>query len=128
MRTSEPVVVDARSIGRDGWDDAVKGKVGWRTLFGGDASPTDSLTGGIAELEPGGWLGLHRHDPAEIYYVIEGRGILTLAGRDYAVGPGSAVFIPGNAEHGIRNSGNETLRFLYAFAVDSFADVEYRFS
>jgi oxalate decarboxylase/phosphoglucose isomerase-like protein (cupin superfamily) len=39
-----------------------------------------------------------------------------------------AVFIPGDAEHGIRNSGAIVLRFVYVFPTNSFADVEYRFS
>jgi quercetin dioxygenase-like cupin family protein len=125
---SEPLVIDLHDRPRDGWDDPLRGKVGWRTLFSGDIAPTDSLTAGVAELAPGGWLGLHRHRPAEIYFVLEGNGMLTLEGREHTVGPGAAVFIPADAEHGIRNAGDEPLRLLYAFAVDSFAEVEYRFS
>ncbi len=128
MARNEAVIVRDRDLERDGWDDPVKGRIGWRTLFGGENSKTDSLTAGIAEVEPGGWLGLHRHAPAEIYYVLEGRGIVTIEGRDYPVDAGSALFIPGDAEHGLRNEGAAMLRFLYAFAVESFAEVEYRFS
>jgi mannose-6-phosphate isomerase-like protein (cupin superfamily) len=123
-----PLVIDAKDLPRDGWDDPVRGRIGWRTLFSGDLTPTAALTAGVAEVEPGGWLGLHRHEPAEIYYVIEGRGIVVLDGVEHTVGPGSAVFIPGDAEHGIRNEGDAPLRLLYAFAIDSFSDVEYRFS
>ncbi len=32
------------------------------------------------------------------------------------------------AEHGIRQTGTEVLRLLYAFPVDSFDSVEYLFS
>ena len=112
----------------DGWDDPVKGRVSWRTLFSADQTPTGALTGGVAELQPGGWLGLHRHTPPEIYYVLEGNGIVTLDGVEHPVAAGTAVFIPGDCEHGISNAGAAPLRFLYAFAVDSFAEVEYRFS
>jgi quercetin dioxygenase-like cupin family protein len=121
-------VIDVKDLPRDGWDDPIKGRIGWRTLFGGGATATDSLTAGVAEVESGGWLGLHRHKPAEIYYVLEGNGVVTLDGQEHAVGPGSAVFIPGDAEHGIRNTGEKALTLFYAFAVDSFEDVEYRFS
>ena len=38
------------------------------------------------------------------------------------------VFIPGSAEHGIRNTGAMTLRFFYALAADAFTDIEYVFS
>lgn len=124
---SRPLVIRDEDQPRDGWDDAVKGRIGWRTLFGGGVTATDSLTAGIAEVEPGGWLGLHRHAPAEIYYVLEGRGIVTLEGIEHEVSAGAAVFIPGDAEHGIRNPYGVAFRFLYVFPVDSFAEVEYRF-
>jgi quercetin dioxygenase-like cupin family protein len=123
-----PIVVREQDVGRDGWDDPQKGRVAWRTLFSGDQTATDALTCGVAELERDGWLGLHRHSPAEIYYVLEGRGIVTLEGAEHAVSAGSAVFIPADAEHGIRNTGPGLLRFLYALPVDAFGDVEYRFS
>ena len=128
MPRTEPLVVVVGELAADGWDDPVKGRVAWRTLFSSDSTPTDGVTAGVAELEPGGWLGLHRHGPAEIYYVLEGHGTVTLDGRERDVAAGMAVFIPGDAEHGIRNAGKTPLRFLYAFPVDSFGEVEYRFS
>jgi quercetin dioxygenase-like cupin family protein len=128
MDRIEPLVLRAADQPQDGWDDPVKGRLGWRTLFSADKTATDALTTGLAELQPGDWLGLHRHSPAEIYYVLEGEGILSLDGSEHRVGPGSAVFIPGDAEHGIRNSGETVLRFVYVFPTDSFAEVEYRFS
>ena len=128
MRPTRPLVIRDQDVGRDGWDDPQKGRVSWRTLFSGDQTATEALTCGVAELERDGWLGLHRHSPAEIYYVLEGRGTVTLEGAELAVSAGSAVFIPGDAEHGIRNTGFGLLRFLYAFPVDAFGDVEYRFS
>ena len=128
MAGGEAVVIRAGAAPEDGWDDPVKGRIAWRTLFSGDRTPTEALTLGLAELAPGGWLGLHRHAPAEIYYVLEGRGIVTLDGVEHEVSAGSAVFIPGNVEHGSRNTGDAPLRVLYAFPVDSFGEVEYRFS
>jgi oxalate decarboxylase/phosphoglucose isomerase-like protein (cupin superfamily) len=39
------------------------------------------------------------------------------------------VFIPGDAEHCIWNTGQEEdLTWLYVFATDKFQDVVYRFS
>jgi hypothetical protein len=37
----------------------------------------------------------------------------------------SSIFIPGNAPHGIRNIDASRLRFIYTFAVDPLADVQY---
>jgi mannose-6-phosphate isomerase-like protein (cupin superfamily) len=60
--------------------------------------------------------------------VFAGAGLMNLDGREIPVRAGTAVFIPGMAEHGIRQTGNESLRLFYAFPVDSFDGVEYLFS
>ena len=76
-----------------------------------------------------------RHAQPEIYYMLAGHGVMLaghgvviLEGEEHGLRPGSAVFIPGGAEHGVRNTGTGILRLLYAFAADSFAEVETEFS
>ena len=128
MGQLQPLIISERNVVRDSWDDATKGVLGFRTLFSAGTTATHALTAGIADLTAGGWLGLHRHAPAEIYYIVAGHGTVTLDGADYPVSAGTAVYIPGDAEHGIRNTGTAPLRFFYAFAVDSFDDVTYRFA
>jgi mannose-6-phosphate isomerase-like protein (cupin superfamily) len=125
--TIEPTIVNEADIAPDGWDDATHGRLRWRTLFSQGLTPTEAITCGVAELGRGDRLERHRHAPAEIYYIIAGEGFVFLAGKEFAVGAGAAVFIPGMAEHGIRQTGAATLRFFYAFAVDSFDSVEYLF-
>ena len=113
---------------RDRFDDSSRGNVTWFTLISGDITPTDSLSAGIAEFEPrSGMLKLHRHEPAEIYFIIEGTGLVTVNGVETEVAAGTTVFIPGNAEHGIRNESHTLLRLFYVFPTDRFADVVYRF-
>jgi len=124
----EPVALDEKDLAQDGWDDPVRGRLRWRTLFSKGTTPSEGITCGVTELQPGDWLGLHRHAPAEIYYVFAGSGVVSLDGREIPVKSGSAVFIPGMAEHGIRQTGSEILRLFYAFPVDSFDQVEYLFS
>jgi mannose-6-phosphate isomerase-like protein (cupin superfamily) len=123
-----PLVIAEADAPQDGWDDPVRGRLRWRTLFSRGLTQTAGMTCGVTELGPGDWLGLHRHAPPEVYYVFAGAGILSLEGRELPVSAGSAVFIPGMAEHGIRQTGNEVLRLFYAFPVDSFDSVEYLFS
>ena len=53
---------------------------------------------------------------------------MTIDGESTAVRAGSAVFVPGGAEHSLANTGTSTMRLLYTFAVDSFDDVTYVFS
>ena len=109
------------------WNDH-RGRLTFRTLFSADSTATDCLVTGVAELQEDGFLALHRHRQAESYYVLSGEGVVTLGGTDYRVRPGSSVFIPGSTEHGIRNTGTQTLRFFYALAADAFPDIEYVFS
>jgi quercetin dioxygenase-like cupin family protein len=110
-----------------GWQDQ-RGHAAWTRLFSQGETPTDSMTAGVAELKQGGFLAPHRHPQAEIYYVLEGQGILTVDGVAHSVRAGTAAFIPGGSEHAIRNDGSEPLRFFYVFAVDRIEDVEYKFS
>ena len=48
--------------------------------------------------------------------------------KEVVVKAGSAVFIPAMAEHGVRQTGSERLRFFYGFPIDSLDKVEYLFS
>ena len=129
MNPVRAVVLQQEAVEREVWDDPTKGSLSFRTLFSREASGTNTLTTGVADLGPGEWLGRHRHDSTEVYYLIEGRGVVMLDGIEHPVSAGSSVFIPGGTEHGIRNvDAAAPLRFFYVFAVDSFEDVEYRFS
>lgn len=130
-RTSDqvaPFALDEADVAQDGWDDPVRGRLWWRTLMSSGVTPSAGMTCGVTELQPGEWLGLHRHAPPEIYYIFTGAGLVSLDGREIPVKAGSAVFIPGLAEHGIRQTGSEILRLFYVFPVDSFDGVEYVFS
>jgi len=42
---------------------------------------------GVAEFRPGEWLGLHRHAPPEVYYVVAGAGLMSLEGREIPATP-----------------------------------------
>jgi mannose-6-phosphate isomerase-like protein (cupin superfamily) len=66
-----------------------------------------------ARLRPQQSTTPHRHPKTEeIYYILEGRGLMHLAGEIRDVGPGDAIAIPAGAMHQITNAGDGTLRFL----------------
>jgi quercetin dioxygenase-like cupin family protein len=126
-KRSQAVITTAEERPRDEWNDPIHGRVSWHTLFSSDITPTDSMSAGVAELVSGGELRPHRHEQPEIYFILEGTGIVRIDGHETVVKAGTAVFIPGNAEHGIRNDSDANLKLFYAFPTGSFADVVYRF-
>lgn len=115
-------------------DPSAGGDVSWKTLISAPKTATDTFTVGIATCAPGqsagcrGHLKLHRHKQAEIYHVTQGKGLVTIDGRGHAVSKGSVVWIPGDAEHGTENVGEEDLVWLYTFAADGFEDIVYQFN
>jgi mannose-6-phosphate isomerase-like protein (cupin superfamily) len=125
---NHPLIARADQRPREGWDDPTRGDASWFTLFSGDRTPTTRMCAGVMELPPGG-VGLrpHRHAAPEIYYITEGNGVVFVDGEESAVTAGSAVFIPGDAEHGVRNTGDVALRIFYVFPTNRFSDVVYRF-
>ena len=126
---SKPFVLNESQCEVEDWNDPIRGKVRWRTLLSSDRTPTDSLTMGVAELRADADVGfkLHRHDQAESYYILSGRGVVSISATEHALAPGDAVFIPGGALHGARCVGAEPLRLIYVFAADGFDQIRYEF-
>jgi mannose-6-phosphate isomerase-like protein (cupin superfamily) len=60
-------------------------------------------------LHPGSAIGYHRNEVDEIYYVLSGRGELTLDGTAHMVGPGAAILTRAGSSHGLRQVGAEDL-------------------
>jgi quercetin dioxygenase-like cupin family protein len=119
---SQSVVIEEQGVEIESGDDR---GVTWRTLTSADRTPTRQLTSGVCEIAPGGELALHRHPPLELYYFLEGTGVVTLGSVEHAVQKGSTIYIPGGTAHRIQNNGTEPLRLFYVFPVDSFSEVEY---
>ena len=126
----EPVVVQENAREWETWPDeevAKKGLAYWKTLVSGDVTHSEALTMGIAKIPPNEALREHRHLQEEIYLVLEGTGSVRIDGKTRSVGPGTSVFIPGNAAHSCENTGESDLRFAYVFPANSFEAVEYVF-
>ena len=63
-------------------------------------------------LKPGSAIGYHEQHEDEIYYVLSGRGIMKLDGKDVEVGPGTAVLTRPGSSHGLKQVGAEDLVIL----------------
>ncbi len=66
-----------------------------------------------ARLPPGASTILHHHvQTEEIYYILEGQGLMRVGGETCQVAPGDAVGIPPGTIHQITNTGPSQLRLL----------------
>ena len=60
-------------------------------------------------LKPGSAIGYHMQKEDEIYYVLSGRGEMTMDGKRFEVGPGDAILTRPGASHGLKQIGSEDL-------------------
>ncbi|MCC7106351.1 MAG: cupin domain-containing protein [Chloroflexi bacterium] len=74
---------------------------------------SDMFVIAIDVIPPGASIAVHDH-PAEeeVYFILEGRGIITITGEEREVGPGDMGIVQPGGSHGIRNTGTETLRMI----------------
>jgi quercetin dioxygenase-like cupin family protein len=78
-------------------------------------SPKEGWTGWVMrlfELGRNGYTPRHQHPWPHINYVVGGEGILYLDGIDYEITEGSFAFIPPEATHQFRNSGDGKLALI----------------
>src|SRR5260221_71355 len=73
-----------------------------------------SLSLGIYALPAGGVDPQKPHKEDEVYYVLQGRGMIRVETEDRAVEPGSIVFVAANIEHRF-HSITEDLTLLVFF-------------
>ncbi len=80
-----------------------------------DFFASDRLSVGLAIWPHGGVDRQRPHDEDEVYYVIEGRGAISVGGAERRVGPGSLVFVAAGVEHRFHDI-EEDLRILVFWA------------
>jgi quercetin dioxygenase-like cupin family protein len=66
----------------------------------------------IVELNADGFSPKHTHPWPHINYMLEGRGVLEMDGREHPVEQGAYAYIPGGCEHQFRNAGQGKFRFI----------------
>jgi mannose-6-phosphate isomerase-like protein (cupin superfamily) len=69
-------------------------------------------------LKPGSGIGLHEQKEDEIYYVLSGRGSMTLDGKTVEITPGTAVLTRTGSSHSLKQVGNEDLVILIDYEVE----------
>lgn len=68
-------------------------------------------------MHPGSSIGYHLHDKDEIYYILEGEGVLTFNGEQSTVGPGTAIFTRPGDSHGLKPANDEDLVLIIVYEI-----------
>jgi mannose-6-phosphate isomerase-like protein (cupin superfamily) len=68
-------------------------------------------------FKPGSGVGHHVQKEDEIYYVLSGRGTMTLDGKTVDITPGTAVLTRPGSSHSLKQAGTEDLVVLINYEV-----------
>lgn len=79
-------------------------------------STAEFLTTTLAVIQPGGAQRVHSHRAEQVYFILEGSGLMFVGEETQRVGPGDCIFIPSWQPHGLQNDGTVTLRYVSAAA------------
>ena len=84
-----------------------------RPLIDRTTSPINQCSLAEEVLPPGASVTPHHHEVIEeIYYVIEGEGVMRIDDEEREVGAGDAIYIPRFARHTLTNTGNGPMKIL----------------
>uniref|UniRef100_I2Q0R4 Cupin domain-containing protein n=1 Tax=Desulfovibrio sp. U5L TaxID=596152 RepID=I2Q0R4_9BACT len=75
----------------------------------GKADGADNFCMRVIEVAPGGVIPPHRHPWEHEQFVHAGQGRMRHDGQWTDIGPGTVLFVPGDAEHHIENTGDTPL-------------------
>ena len=65
-----------------------------------------------AVLKPGKTSKPHRLKTSEVYYILDGRGVMHINNKTRKVSPGQTIYIPPKSKQYIKNIGKSPLKFL----------------
>ena len=80
-------------------------------------APKLSLVFRKRAFKPGSAIGYHEQKEDEIYYVLSGRGMMTVDDHAFEVGPGTAVLTRPGSSHGLKQVGTEDLVIMINYEV-----------
>jgi mannose-6-phosphate isomerase-like protein (cupin superfamily) len=68
----------------------------------------------LVEIDVEGFQQIHKHEPEQTYFILEGSGLMTVNDERRHVQPGDCIFIPSWADHSLENTGETLLKYLSA--------------
>ncbi|MGH9823907.1 MAG: cupin domain-containing protein, partial [Blastocatellia bacterium] len=76
-------------------------------------------------LPPGHAVLPHHHDEIEeVYYILEGSGVMTVGNEQREVASGDAIYVPRGNTHTLKNTGSEPIRLLLVCGPAFYRDDE----
>ncbi len=92
------------------YSDKVK-EAAMRVLVGPEQG-WDSHVMRVIELGVNGYSPEHSHPWPHINYILEGEGVLMMAGEDFKVTAGGYAYVPGGTHHQFKNAGEVPFKFI----------------
>jgi mannose-6-phosphate isomerase-like protein (cupin superfamily) len=83
-------------------------------LVSEEATGARRITTSLVETQKGGRQHIHSHVTEQCYFILEGRGEMTVGEETMEVSAGMSIFIPSGERHGLVNTTNGILRYLSA--------------
>jgi len=78
------------------------------------------------EVSVGGEVFPHSHPTHEFYFMMSGRGVMTIGTDQREVAPGDLIYIPPDATHSLRTLGETPVHcFCFAVGVKGAGPIDY---
>ena len=93
------------------------GKAGiFRILIDQETAGAQHFSLLVNEMAPGYKGKEHVHEVEHCWYVLQGKGIIRMGGKEYYIKPGDAIFAPIGMLHSVECTGDEPLRYVVVYA------------
>lgn len=89
------------------------GSIKFREVFGEKDFESNLVHFHETIINPHSTIGYHEHiGNEEVYYIVEGEGMMQLNGKEFKVKPGDSVVAQGGDSHGLKNESDLPIRIL----------------
>ncbi|MDN5331467.1 MAG: hypothetical protein PWP45_692 [Tepidanaerobacteraceae bacterium] len=82
-------------------------------LIDPESSPSRRLKMGYTVIYPTGTTTGHSHDEEEVYFVVQGEGVMVVGEEEFPIKPGDALYVPPRVFHTTRQVGNIPLAVVW---------------
>jgi len=79
------------------------------------ANGSQAVTLGKVTIQPGCEIPPHSHPVEDAAIVIEGKGLAYTSGGTVPIEAGSHIYVPPNGRHGVKNTGDKPLVFIWCW-------------